>query len=170
MKKKKRDFESLFWSGTRKHTAMGLLETFFQFNDLATAKETLSTMVQYSVKKKSRISKDSAEVFHLYQSLRSLIRAGHLISTKAKKPTANASSESRFSKFTGLLSKEEYQHPVLAFQKAFKVCSLNEFDHFLASAVYFSLGNVRCEEEKKIFIPYIQLLKMLEAAYLMTNH
>lgn len=170
MKKKKRDFESLFWSGTREHTAMGLLETFFQFNDLATAKETLNTMVQYSIKKNNRINKDPAEIFHLYQSLRSLVRAGHLISTKAKKLMANAPSESRFSKFTGLLSNEEYQNPVLVFQKAFEVCSLNEFDYFLASAVYFSLGNARCEHEKKIILPYIQLTKMLEAAYLMTEH
>ncbi len=153
MKNKKRNFESRFWSGTRKHTAMGLLETFFQFNDPVIVKETLSTMMQCSVKKKSRINKDPAEIFHLYQSLRSLIRAGHLISTKAKKSTASAPSESRFSKFTGLLSEEEYQHPVFVFQKAFKVCSLDEFDYFLASVVYFSLGNSRCEQERKIFIP-----------------
>ncbi|GEN76638.1 hypothetical protein [Chryseobacterium hagamense] len=170
MKKKKRDFESRFWSGTRKHTAMGLLETFFQFNDLAPVKEALTVMMQCSVQKKMRITDHPAEVFQLHQSLRSLVRAGHLISTKAKKLMANAPSESRFSKFTGLLSNEEYQNPVLVFQKAFEVCSLNEFEYFLASAVYFSLGKARCGQEKKIILPYIQLMKMLEAAYLMTEH
>lgn len=49
MKKKKTDFEARFWSGTRKHSVVDLLETFFQFNSLAEVKETLSMMMQCSV-------------------------------------------------------------------------------------------------------------------------
>lgn len=76
MKKKKTDFEARFWSGTRKHSVAGLLAAFFQFNDLAVVKESLSAMVQCSVRRKARFGECPEEVFHLYLSLRSLVRAG----------------------------------------------------------------------------------------------
>lgn len=170
MKKKKTDFEARFWSGTRKHSAAGLLETFFQFNSLAEAKETLSMMMQCSVQKNVRITKDSAEVFHLYQSLRSLVRAARLIGGKAKNGKFKISSDSNFPKtMTGSLSEEEYRAPVRVFQNAFKACSLEEFDGFLSAMVYFSLENSRCDEGKRIIIPYLQLTKMLDAAWLLVE-
>ena len=170
MKKKKTDFEARFWSGTRKHSAVGLLEAFFQFNDRAIVKEALSIMVQYSLEKKSRIRDHPAEVFHLHQSLRSLVRAARLIGKQEKKGSFKISSDINFSKImTGSLSEEEYRDPLGVFQKAFKDCSLEEFDGLLSAMVYFSLGNCRCDEEKRIIIPYIQLTKMLDAAWLIVE-
>jgi hypothetical protein len=169
MKKKKTDFEAKFWSGTRKHSATGLLETFFQFNDLAATKEILNQMVQCSVQKNIRITKEPAEVFHLYQSLRSLIRVSHYIAKKAKKGQFKISSEANFSQTIMSLSEREYRNPAQAFQDAFKICTLQEFDEFLSAMVYFSLGNSRCDEEKKIIIPYIQLTKILDAAWLIVE-
>lgn len=170
MKKKRTDFEARFWPGTRKHSAVGLLETFFQFNSLAEVKETLSMMMQSSVQKNVRITKDPAEVFHLYQSLRSLVRAGRLIGRKAKNGKFKIPSDPNFPKtITGSLSEEEYRHPVQVFRSAFKACSLEEFDGFLSAMVYFSLGNSRCDEEKNIIIPYLQLTKMLDAAWLIVE-
>lgn len=98
MKKKKTDLESRFWSGSRKHSAVGLLEVFFQFNTLTEVKEMLSTMMHSSVQKKARIRKDPAEVFHLYLSLRSLVRASYLISIKAKKGKLKFLRKSTFPK------------------------------------------------------------------------
>ncbi|WPO81209.1 hypothetical protein SD427_10595 [Chryseobacterium sp. JJR-5R] len=170
MKKKKTDFGARFWSGTRKHSAAGLLEAFFQFNDLAEVKETINTMVQCSVQKNTRILEDPAEVFHLYQSLRSLVRACCLIGKKAKKGKFKAASETNVPKImTGPLSAEEYRDPVRAFRRAFSACSVEEYDEFLSLVVYFSLGDHRCDQEKKIVIPYIQLMKMLDAAWLITE-
>lgn len=170
MKKKKTGFESRFWSGSRKHSAVGLLEVFFQFNNLTEAKQMLSSMMHNSVQKKSRIRKDPAEVFHLYLSLLSLIRASHLISKKAKKGKLKALSEINFSKtMTGSLSEQEYQEPLRVFRSVFKICSLRDFDQFLSAVVYFSLGNSGCDEEKKIIIPYLQLTKMLDAAWLIVE-
>lgn len=170
MKKKKTDFESRFWSGTRKHSAVGLLEVFFQFNNPTEVKEMLSTMMHSSVQKKAQIRKDPAELFHLYLSLRSLVRASYLISKKAKKAKLKASSEINLSKtMTGSLSEQEYREPLRVFRSAFKICSLQDFDGFLSAVVYFSLGNSRCDEEKKIIIPYIQLTKMLDAAWLIVE-
>lgn len=170
MKKKKTDFGAQFWSGTRKHTALGLLETFFQFNDPAEVKENLSTMVQYSVQKNARIREDSAEIFHLYQSLRSLVRACRLISKKAEKESFKAISETHVPRtMTGFLSAKEYRDPVQVFRSAFKACSPEEYDEFLSAMVYFSLGDQRCEEERKIVIPYLRLMKMLDAAWLIVE-
>lgn len=170
MKKKKTDFGARFWSGTRKHSAVGLLETFFQFNDLAGVKETLSVMVQCSVQKNVRIREDPAEVFHLYQSLRSLVRAARLIGKKAKKGRFKAASETNVPKImTGSLPAEEYRDPVRVFRNAFKACSLEEYDEFLSAVVYFSLGKSGYEEERRIIIPYIRLTKMLDAAWLIVE-
>ena len=170
MKKKKTDFESRFWSGSRKHSALRLLEVFFQFNNLTDVKEMLSTMMHHSVQKKSRIRKDPAELFHLYLSLRSLVRASYLISKKAKKGKFTAPSEINFSKtMTDSLSKQEYREPVRVFRSAFKICSLQDFDEFLSAVVYFSLGNSGCDEEKRIIIPYLQLTKLLDAACLIVE-
>ncbi|SHF22494.1 hypothetical protein [Chryseobacterium takakiae] len=170
MKKKKTDFEARFWSGSRKHSAVGLLEVFFQFNNLTEVKQMLSSMMHNSVQKKSRTRKDPAELFQLYLSLRSLVRASFLISKKAKKAKLKVSSEINFSKtMTGSLSEQEYQNPVEVFRSVFKICSLRDFDEFLSAVVYFSLGNSGCDEEKKIIIPYLQLTKMLDAAWLIVE-
>lgn len=169
MKKKKRNFDARFWSGTKKHSAPELLETFFQFNDLAMIKEALSTMVQCSVRKKARITDHPAEVFHLYQSLRSLVRAGHVIGKASAKWTASPPPEADASKcLMTSLSEEEYRNPVPVFRSVFKACSREELEDFLATVTYFSLGKVRCREEK-ITVPYIQLTKMLDAACLLTE-
>lgn len=170
MKNKKTDFEARFWSGARKHSAVGLLETFFQFNSLAEVKETLSMMVQCSVQKNVRITKDSAEVFHLYQSLRSLVRAGRLIGGKAKKGRFKVPSESGSPKaIMGSLSTEEYSNPAKVFRHAFKTCTLQEYDDFLSTVAYFSLADVRYEEEGSIIIPHLRLVKILDAAWLIAE-
>lgn len=168
MKNKKADFESRFWSGTRKHSATGLLEAFFQFNNLTEVKETLTIMVQCSVQKQTRIRKDPAEVFHLYLSLRSLVRVSFLISKKAKKTKFKVPLENPSQNLTSL-SAEECQHPVQIFRSAFAICSLRDFDGFLSAMVYFSLGNSKCDQEQRIIIPYLQLMKMLDAAWLIVE-
>ncbi|WP_294318034.1 hypothetical protein [uncultured Chryseobacterium sp.] len=168
--KKKKDFKARFWSGTRKHSAVGLLETFFQFNSQAEVKETLSMMMQCSVQKNVRITKDPAEVFHLYQSLRSLVRACRLIGKEEKKGRFRIPSEVHFFKtMAGSLPEEEYRDPVLVFRNAFRTCSLEEFDGFLSAMVYFSLGNSGCTAEDRIIIPFLQLTKMLDAAWLIVE-
>jgi hypothetical protein len=170
MKKKKTDFESRFWSGSRKHSAVGLLEVFFQFNNLAEVKEMLNTMMHHSAQKKTQIRKEPAEVFQLYLSLRSLVRASFLISKKAKKAEFKVSSEINLSKtMTGSLSEQEYREPLRVFRSAFEICSLRDFDEFLSAVVYFSLGNSGCETGKEIIIPYLQLTKMLDAAWLIVE-
>ncbi|WP_139326175.1 hypothetical protein [Chryseobacterium gambrini] len=53
MKKIIIDFESRFWCGEKKHSPLPLMEVFFQFHDLVTAKERLNLIMQYAAKPKS---------------------------------------------------------------------------------------------------------------------
>lgn len=171
MKKKKTDFEARFWSGTRKHSVAGLLAAFFQFNDLAVVKESLSAMVQCSVRRKARFGECPEEVFHLYLSLRSLVRAGQVMAGKSKVgQTAVLAAETHFAGLAmGSLSEEEYRDPLQVFRKAFRKYSREDYDGFLSALIYFSLGSSRGEENRKIIGPYLHLVKMLEAAYLMAE-
>ncbi|REC62870.1 hypothetical protein DRF65_08595 [Chryseobacterium pennae] len=66
----------------------------------------------------------------------------------------------------GLLSEKEYQNPLLVFKKAFKEYSIKEFDYFISRMVYFSLGIYDNLPERNMINPYIHLIKMLDAAYL----
>jgi len=169
MKKKKRDFGAGFWSGTRKHSAVGLLETFFQFYNLAVVKDSLSTMVQYSVQKNTRICGHPEEIFHLHQSLRSLVLAARLIDKQAEKGMFRTAPETPPAMPPGSLSAEEYRDPVQVFRKAFRACHPADFEYFLSAVVYFSLDNSRVEEERRIVIPYLRLMKILDAAWLIVE-
>lgn len=169
MKKRKRDFGARFWSGTRKHSAVGLLETFFRFNDPAEVEQNLSLMMQCSVRQNTRIRKDPSEIFHLHQSLRSLVRAARLIGKKAEKGAFRVSPEPHPPMPLTFLSAEEYRDPVRVLRRAFKTCTLQEYDDFLSAVVYFSLADAGCEEERRIVIPYLQLIKMLDAAWLIAE-
>lgn len=171
MKKKKTDFEARFWSGTRKHSVTGLLEAFFQFNDLAVVKEALSAMVQCSVRRKARLRKCPEEVFHLYLSLRSLVRAGRVMAGKSKeKQTDFLAAETHVAGLAmGSLSEEEFRDPVRVFRKSFRKFSREDYDGFLSSLIYFSLGSSKGEENRKVIGPYLHLIKMLEAVHLLVE-
>ncbi|MFP3594838.1 hypothetical protein SB689_23125, partial [Chryseobacterium sp. SIMBA_038] len=61
---------------------------------------------------------------------------------------------------------KEYQNPLLVFKKAFREYSIREFDYFLSGMVHFSLGAYDNLPERNLVIPYIHLIKMLDAAHL----
>ncbi len=69
----------------------------------------------------------------------------------------------------GSLSEEEFRDPVRVFRKAFRKFSREDYDGFLSSLVYFSLGSSKGEENRKVIGPYLQLVKMLEAAHLLVE-
>jgi len=66
----------------------------------------------------------------------------------------------------GSLSEQEYRDPVRVFRNAFKKYRLEEFEEFLAEVVYFSLGTFNNVPERDIVGPYLHLIKMLDAAWL----
>lgn len=166
MKKNSIDFESRFWCGRKKHSALSLMEVFFQFHDLVTAKKHLNLIMQYAAQRKTRIPEDPSVVFYFHQSLRSFIRAGYSLRNKRGKWLVPELSEHKNPMLQGSLSEKEYRDPANVFRKAFKKYRLNEFEEFLSEVVYFSFGTFNNVPERNIVDPYLHLIKMLDAAWL----
>lgn len=169
MKKNRTYFDTRFWAVRRKHSGVQLMETFFQFNDLAASKKRLTSIMNYAVKRDSWIKEDPSVIFQFRQAIQSFIRAGYLITLKDKKWAANTQLEAVSPMALGLLSEKEYQNPPLVFKKAFREYSVQEFDYFMSGMVYFSLGVYDNLPERNIISPYIHLTKMLDAAHLIVE-
>lgn len=166
MKKIRTDFQSWLGKGRKKNYGLQLMETFFQLNDLAASKELLNSVMSYALKRNSWIKEDPSVIYHFHQAIRSFVRAGYFIMLKEKKLVANTQLEGVSPLALGLLSEKEYQNPLLVFKKAFKEYSIKEFDYFISGMVYFSMGIYDKLPERNMINPYIHLIKMLDAAYL----
>lgn len=166
MKKIIIDFESRFWCGEKKHSPLPLMEVFFQFHDLITAKERLNLIMQYAAKPKKRILEEPSVIFYFHQSLRSFIRAGYCLRSKSEKWLIHPLSEDKNPMLQGSLSIKEYHNPVKVFRKAFKKYRVEEFEEFLSEIVYFSLGTFNSAPERNLADPYLHLIKMLDATWL----
>lgn len=166
MKNNRIDFEARFWSGSDTYSGLRLIETFFQFNELATAKEMLHNIMICAAKKKCVIKEDHSAVFHFHQALRSFVRACYVLGLKQEKSYLKIYDENNAPPIIGLLSDQEYRNPFLVFQKAFAEYSLKDFEYYISVSVYFSLGFYAHSAESKILGPCIHLTKMLDAAFL----
>ncbi|WP_288462538.1 hypothetical protein [uncultured Chryseobacterium sp.] len=166
MKNKRIDFEAKFWSGSRKHSGVKLIESFFHFNDLVTAKQMLNNIMIYAGKKKTAINEDSSAIFHFHQALRSFVRACYAIRLKETTWKMNSNPESFSPLMQASLMNDEYQNPTLVFRKAFEEYSIKDFDYYIALAVYFSMGVFKNAEQSSLISTYIHLTKMLDAAHL----
>ncbi|HCN50438.1 MAG TPA: hypothetical protein DIT10_15330 [Chryseobacterium sp.] len=151
----------------KKRRKLQCIETFFQTNDLVTAKQMLSSMMQYAVNGKDWLKKDPSVILQFHQSLGIFIREGYRISKKAKKWRVNTAPEISSPMMKGALSDKEYENPVLVFKRALKEYSIQEYDYFISGIVYFSQEMYRYGPESNLVRPYIHLSKMLDAAYLM---
>ncbi|WET47417.1 hypothetical protein PYS58_12560 [Chryseobacterium indologenes] len=166
MKKNRKDLQSRLGKGRKKHYGLQQMEIFFQLNDLAASKELLNTIMSYALKRNSWIKEEPSVIYHFHQAMRSFVRAGYFIMLKEKKLVVNAQWEDISPLVLGLLSEKEYQNPLLVFKKAFKEYSVKEFDYFISGMVYFSMGIYDKLPERNMINPYIHLIKMLDAAYL----
>ncbi|MFY1045956.1 hypothetical protein ACOOWA_04965 [Chryseobacterium sp. GP-SGM7] len=166
MKNKRVDFEARFWSGSRKHSGIKLIELFFYFNDLVTAKQMLNNIMIYAGKKKTAINEDSSAIFHFHQVLRSFVRACYAIRLKEMTWKMNTDSENSSPLMQASLSDDEYLNPTLVFRKAFAEYSIKDFDYYIAIVVYFSMGVFKNAEQSNLISTYIHLTKMLDAAHL----
>lgn len=171
MKKKKIDFESGGWSGSCHHSALSLLETFFQFYDLATAKNLLAEVMLHSQKRKVLRKENPSEIFHFYLALRSLVRAGYKMQFKAEKRKFQAPAEqvSVSEPMPGLLSEEEYKKPFLVLQKTFRELTIRDFDNFLSDITCFSLGTFHNGPEVDTVTPFLDLNKIMDAAQMIVE-
>lgn len=166
MKKSRTNFHSQLGKGRKKHYSLQQMETFFQLNDLTDTKELLNTIMSYALKRNSWIKEEPSVIYHFHQAMRSFVRAGYFIMLQKKKLVVNTQLEDVSPLVLGLLTEKEYQNPLLVFKKAFKEYTLKEFDYFISGMVYFSMGIYDKLPERNMINPYIHLLKMLDAAYL----
>jgi hypothetical protein len=166
MKKNRTDFQSRLGKGRKEHYSLQQMEIFFQLNDLAATKELLNNIMSYALKRNSWIKEDPSVIYHFHQAMRSFIRTGYFIMLKEKKLVINTQLENVSPLVLGLLTEKEYQNPLLVFKKAFKEYSIKEFDYFISGMVYFSMGIYDKLPERNMINPYIHLIKMLDAAYL----
>jgi hypothetical protein len=166
LKNKRIDFEARFWSGCRKHSGIKLIESFFLFKDLITAKQMLNKIMIYAGKKKTTINEDSSAIFHFHQALRFFVWACYAIRLKQTTWEINTNPEKRSPLIQASLSDEEYLNPILVFQNAFAEYSIKDFDYHITIAVYFSMCIFKNAEESSLISPYIHLTKMLDAAHL----
>ncbi|SDJ57692.1 hypothetical protein [Chryseobacterium jejuense] len=166
MKKNRTDFQSRLGKSRKKHYSLQQMEIFFQLNDLVATKELLNSIMSYALKRNSWIKEDPSVIYHFHQAMRSFIRTGYFIMLKEKKLVVNTELKEVSPLVLGLLSEREYQNPMLVFKKAFKEYSIKEFDYFISGMVYFSMGIYDKLPERNMINPYIHLLKMLDAAYL----
>lgn len=153
----------------KKRRELQCIETFFQTYDLVTAKQMLSSMMQYAVNGKDWLKKDPSVILQFHQSLRIFIREGYMIGKKTKKWQVNATPDISSPMMKGSLSHKEYENPVLVFKRAFKEYSFHEYDYFISGIVYFSQQMYRYGPESNLVGPYIHLAKMLDAAWLITE-
>ncbi|MGG7437394.1 hypothetical protein ACQ7CU_04865 [Chryseobacterium arthrosphaerae] len=151
----------------KKRRKLHCIETFFKTHELVTAKQMLSSMMQYAVNGKDWLKKDPSVILPFHQLLRIFIREGYVMSKKTKKWQVNAAPDISSPMMKGSLSDKEYENPVLVFKKAFKEYSIKEYDYFISGIVYFSQQMYRHGPENNLVRPYIHLSKMLDAAYLM---
>jgi len=122
--------------------------------------------MQYAAQKKTRIPEDPSVVFHFNQSLRSFLRAVWCLQNKRIKWLVHSLPEQSSPLLLGSLSEKEYHDPAKVFQKAFKESPIEEFEEFLSEVVHFSLGTFNNVSERNIVGPYLHLIKMLDATWL----
>ncbi|MBP2617853.1 hypothetical protein [Chryseobacterium jejuense] len=151
----------------KKYRKLQCIKTFFRTHDLVTAKQMLSSIMQYAVNGKDWLKKDRSAVLQIHQSLNLFIREGYMISKKTKKWQINALQDIGPPLMKGSLSDKEYENPLLVFKRAFKEYSIKEFEYFISRIVYFSQQIYRHGPESNLARPYIHLSKMLDAAYLL---
>lgn len=148
-----------------KHSAVSMLDHFFQLHDPASAKAILSTVMQNAVEKGSWMPTDFSVIVHFQQSIRSFIRAAYLLRLNHRAWMRGSLPETGSPWVQGFLSEEEYRCPVQVFKQAFKAYTIQEYDYFISGIMYFSLVHYRYGPESNLVSPFIHMVKMLDAAW-----
>jgi len=154
------------WSVTRKPSCLRMIESFFQHNDLVSAKEMLSNIIICAGKNNTVIQEDSSVVLSFHQALRSLVRACYTISVKENKWRIAKHPGKHYLLEQGSLSNEEYLNPVLVFHRAFAEYAVKDFEYYLAVIVSLSMNTNSYSDGGEMVAVYIHLVKILDAAYL----
>jgi len=163
MKRNKLVFETSVWSGLETGNLFNAVDVFFDFAHLDYYKQNLTEAVMYSYKRKVYKQDNPSNVFVFYTVFRSFLKFCNYLKEKTKKWKVKASSRSETVFHLSSLKKEEYDNPLLVFQKAFEEKTLEEFEIFLYQILQLSLSPYADDPDSDLTTPYIHLIKMLDA-------
>jgi hypothetical protein len=169
MKKIKISMDTSFWATCEIEDPFELIRVFFTYCPVDGYKNTLNEMMLYVYKAEVCKKDRPGEVFDFHTAVRSFIRAGYLLTFKAKKWKVKDAPEEWQVMSQASLTKEEYENPFLVFRKAFECKTPEAYDFFLNEIVHVSLSPYKEEFNYDLITPYIYLIKMLDAAQVMSE-
>lgn len=169
MKKIKLSLETNFWAIDEIENPFQLINAFFNYCTIDSYKNTLSEIMLYVYKAEVCKKDRPGDIFDFHTAVKSFIRAGYLLTFKTKKWRVKEVPEEWQIISQASLNKEEYEDPFLVFQKAFECKTLEEYEFFLNEIVHVSLSPYKEEFDYDLTTPHIYLVKMLDAAQIMSE-
>ena len=166
MKKKNIDFEAEFWSDQEFDNPLDLFEAFYDYSNLETYKKTLGEAFCYLYKSKIYYKKSPGQIFIFYIAIRSFYKACYFLQFSKIKCKSSEPYEWKSSLHQASLSRDEYDNPMLVFERAFKEKTLDEFDLFLSEVVHVALTTSKAYVQYDLITPYFHSIKMFDAAQL----
>ncbi|BFM45146.1 hypothetical protein CFS9_37870 [Flavobacterium sp. CFS9] len=167
MNKNTISFETSSWAGEVSGNPIKAVEAFFAFADLDYYKQNLTEVVVYSYKSEVYEANNPSNAFVFYTAMNNFLKLCYCLQEKSKKWKVTASLPSEMFSPLSSLTKEEYDNPFIVFQKAFNEKTLEEFESFLCLMLELSMSPNPTDPYSDLTTPYIYLIKMLDAVYLM---
>ena len=165
MKKSNDPLEAHFWSGHDIRHPFELLEKFFEYAHLDEYKEVLAGALLHAGTEKIYQRKHPGDAFLFYTALRSFVKAGYRLS-KIRKWQVMEGSRCTSVLHQASLDKQEYADPLSVFRNAFAVHTCGHYENFLCELVHLALCPYDDTGGYDLLTPYLQLVKMLDAAQL----
>lgn len=169
MKKNKILLETKFWASYEITDPFELITAFYDYWNIEYYKNTLSEIMLHVCKAEVYRKDRPCDVFDFYKAVRSFLRAAYQLTSKAGKWKVTEPPEEWQIMAQASLTSDEYQNPFSVFKKAFEVCTLEEYDFFLSEIVHVALSPYTEESDYDLITPYIHLVKMFDAAQVLSE-
>lgn len=166
MNKNTISFETSSWAGEVSGNPIKAVEAFFAFADLDYYKQNLTEAVLYSYKSEVYEANNPSNAFVFYTAMNNFLKLCYCLQEKSKKWRVTASLPGETVSPLSSLTKEEYDDPFTVFQKAFNEKTLEEFECFLCLILELSMSPSPADPYSDLTTPYIYIIKMLDAVYL----
>ncbi|WP_157485851.1 hypothetical protein [Flavobacterium soli] len=165
MKKPIDPLEAHFWSGHDLRRPLELLDAFFDYAHLDEYKEVLSGALLHTGREEVYHRKHPGDVFLFYTALRSFVKASYRLS-QTKKWQVKEGILCISVLHQASLDKQEYADPLSVFRNAFATHTSGHYENFLCELVHLALCPYDDSGGYDLLTPYLQLVKMLDAAQL----
>ena len=166
MKKKKISLESHFWAVDKIENPFKILEAMFDYMDIEQYKKMIGDVLEYIYTRKVYCMENPGEMLLYYKVFRSFVKACYLLQFSEKTVKDDIFCEWVPCIYLASLSRAEYSNPLLVFKSAFQEKTLDEFELFLFEIFQFALSPITDDDSNDRVMPYIHLIKMLDAAQL----